>query len=146
MAYFNVEAEVVGLVSQAISDSSGASSNGVPVPTSLKPQDAARSLETLHALFNTADAPNNDYDERPHKRRKIDAKTNNDNQPAHFPEDRSVVLAKISINLVGPHIECCTTRSQTDESLEARCGSGLTASAVIIEDWKVCHSLPGKLL
>jgi hypothetical protein len=120
MACFNVEAEVVALVSQAISDSSGAGSKGASAPAPPQPQDAAGSLETLHALFTTADAPNNKHDERPPKRRKVDGKGDNDDHPAYLPEARSVALAKVSINLVGSQMECCISRPQTDQFSEPR--------------------------
>ena len=121
MAYFNVEAEVVALVSQVISDSSGVGSKSVPASAPPQTQDAAT---TLHALFDTANAPNDEHgedDERPQKRRKIDPKNTNYDHPAYLPEARSVPLAKVSINLVGPHFECCCcSRPQSDEFSDPR--------------------------
>jgi hypothetical protein len=146
MACFNVEADVVALVSQAISDPSGAGSKSASLPEPPRPQDAAA---TLRALFTNANAPNDQHgedDDRPQKRRKIDAKNDNSDHPAYLPEIRSVPLAKVSINLVGPHFECCCfSRSQTDEFLEPRPQCSLhTARNISIEDRKACHLPPGE--
>ncbi|KAF1929667.1 ATP-dependent DNA helicase [Didymella exigua CBS 183.55] len=99
MACFNVEAEVVALVSQVISDHSGVSSRGAADPTTPNSQDNVQSLETLHALLTTEDSPQNECNERPQKRRRIDARVKNEDHPAYFPVDRSVTLAEVSINL-----------------------------------------------
>jgi hypothetical protein len=101
MVCLNLEAEVIALGSHAASDIPGAGSKDA-IPSALpKSQDIIQSLGALHALF--AGAPN-DLQERPRKRRRIDINTDSDGQPAYLPEDRSVVLAKVSINLVMIHI------------------------------------------
>lgn len=103
MACFNVDAEVLALRSQAINEVPGANPKGTSFPTPPKSQDAIQSLETLHALFAAVGTPRHG-EERLQKRRKIEAKSDYDTQPAHVQEDRSVVLAKVSINLVRLHI------------------------------------------
>jgi len=148
MACFNVKADVVALVSQAISDPSGAGLKGTSASEPPQRQDAAA---TLHALFTTAIVPNNKHGEdhqRPQKRRKIDAKNPNHDHPAYLPEARSVPLAKVSINLVVPHFACiCIGRSQTDEFLESRPQRSLrTARTISVEDWKACHLSSGEFL
>lgn len=103
MACLNVEAEVVALVLQAISGPSGAGSKRASVPEPPRPQDASA---TLHALFVNAyvpDVEHGEHDERPQKRRKIGAHYGNYDHPVYLPEARSVSLAKVTINLVGPH-------------------------------------------
>lgn len=146
MACFNVEADVVALVSQAISDLSGAGSKAASIPELPQPQDAAA---TLHALFDTANAPDDEHsedDERPQKRRKVDVRNDNYDHPVYLPEARSVPLAKVSINLVGSHFECCCcSRSQTDGLSEPRPQCSLrTTRTVSIEDWKACHLPSGQ--
>lgn len=101
MVCLNIEAEVIALGSHAASDIPGAGSKDA-IPLALpKSQDIIQSLGALRALF--AGAPN-DLQERPRKRRRIDINTDFGGQPAYLPEDRSVVLAKVSINLVMTHI------------------------------------------
>ena len=103
MVCLNVDAEVLAFRSQAISDLLEGYSKDASLAATPKPQDAVQNLETIHALFAAAHGPYH-CDERPQKRRKINANSDYDTQPAYFQEDRSVVLAKVSINLVGPHI------------------------------------------
>ena len=101
MVCLSIEADVIALGSHAATDIPGASSKDA-IPSALpKSQDIIQSLGALHALF--ADAPN-DLQERPRKRRRTDTKIDSDSQPAYLPEDKSVLLAKVSINLVMIHI------------------------------------------
>lgn len=104
MVCLTFEADVIALGSQVSSDTSGAASKDSAIPAPSKSQDVDQSLGTLHALFATADAASNDAEERPRKKRKVDVNANISNQPLYLPEEQSVVLAKLSINLVISHI------------------------------------------
>lgn len=97
----NVEATIVALVSQVVGGKSGSSTRGAPVVATPQRKDTADSLQTLHSLFTTGDAPDSEHDERPQKRRKIDARNGDKNHLAYLPEAQSVVLARVSIDLVG---------------------------------------------
>ncbi|KAF2630828.1 hypothetical protein BU25DRAFT_334389 [Macroventuria anomochaeta] len=98
MACLNVDAEVLAFRSQAISELPGGNPKDASLAVPPKPQDVVQSIVTLHALFAAAHSPYH-CEERPQKRRKIDPNNHYDTQPAYFQEDRSVVLAKVSINL-----------------------------------------------
>ncbi|KAF9692439.1 hypothetical protein EKO04_009360 [Ascochyta lentis] len=96
MACFQVDAEVLAIRSRALSDSPGASSCSASLSTPPEPQYAVQSLETLDVLF--AATPNHG-EERPQKRRKIETGRLSETHPAYLAESRSVILAKVSINL-----------------------------------------------
>ncbi|KAF2993322.1 hypothetical protein E8E13_001396 [Curvularia kusanoi] len=99
MVSFNLEAEVVTLKSHIASDNLGSRPRSASPPAQPGSQDVINSLGTLHAILTTADdVPDEDQD-RPRKRRKIDTKDLSTGQPAYLPEDRSVVLARVSILL-----------------------------------------------
>lgn len=142
MVCLNLEADVIALGSHAASDIPGAGSKDA-IPSALpKSQDTIQSLEALHALF--ADTPN-DLQERPRKRRRIDTKTDSDSQPAYLPEDRSVVLAKVTINLVTIYIrhhifsfDLTAIESRTDTIPAA-------ISATCIADRKCSRFMSGQL-
>ena len=75
-----------------------------PVPrnrskTSLAPQDASSSLRSIHSLFAVPDA-HDGGDERAQKRRKVENGDAVAVQQADFDEDKSIVLAKVSLDLV----------------------------------------------
>lgn len=138
MACFDVEGDVVALASRAISGPSGAGSK-VSEPPQL--HDAAATLRTLFTTAHALNDQHGEHDDRPQKRRKIDAKVTTYDHHAYLPEARSVPLAKVSIHLVGPHFECCCiSRSQTDDFLDTRPHCILqTARANRHEDGNACH-------
>lgn len=100
MACFRADAEVLAFRSYAISDLAGTNPNGASFSTPPVPQDAFQSLETVHALFAAADTSIHN-EERPQKKRKIDANNRYAMLPSHSQVDQSVVLAKIFIDMVG---------------------------------------------
>jgi hypothetical protein len=96
MACFKADAEVLAFRLYAISDFAGAISYGASFPTPPVPQDA------VHALFAAADTSVHN-EERPQKRRKFDANSHYATLPSHSQVDQSVVLAKVSVDMVGLH-------------------------------------------
>lgn len=102
MACFKADAEVLAFRLYAISDFAGAISYGASFPTPPIPQDAFQSIETVHALFAAADTSVHN-EERPQKRRKFDANSHYATLPSHSQVDQSVVLAKVSVDMVGLH-------------------------------------------
>lgn len=99
MACFQVDADVLAFRSQTISDLTGRNTPGASSSTHPVPQDASKSLEAVHALFAAADASSHN-EERPQKRRKIDADSRYASLSTSSHVDHSAVLAKVSIDLV----------------------------------------------
>lgn len=117
MACFQIDAELLACRLHRLCDFPAGNSRGALLPAPPEPQDAAQILETLHAVFAAAAAPEHD-EERPQKRRKKGADNSVDIDSMSFQKNRSVVLAKVSINLVvvlRPH----NTVRQTDEPSES---------------------------
>ncbi len=103
MAYFNVEADVLAFRSDTVGDISRATQKNTLLPTLPEPQVASENLANLHAFFATAGVAA-DYEERPRKKLKIDTDIQYDLKSAQGQKDGSVVLAKVSLDLVGVYI------------------------------------------
>lgn len=100
MTCLRIDAEALAIRLHSLNTVTGASSRTASLSALPIPQDADPNLETLHALFATTDTC--DYDEeRPQKRYKIDPSSATSKNPAYLQDNQSVVLAKVSINLVG---------------------------------------------
>ena len=70
---------------------------------SLAAQDASSNLRAVHSLFAAPNAPVEE--ERAQKRRKLDNGNVASIQQAGFDENRSIVLGKISLDLVSLHLK-----------------------------------------
>ncbi|KAJ4335487.1 hypothetical protein N0V95_008896, partial [Ascochyta clinopodiicola] len=109
MACLQVDAEVLALGSHAANDPPGASSGDASLSTPPKTQDVVHNLETLDDLFAVTAATSCHGEERPQKRRKLEGDRLIEAQPVHFADNRSVVLAKVSI-ILNPAPSLATTR------------------------------------
>lgn len=100
MVSFQVDAKVLVVKSHTVSKLPGTSSRNASLPAPPSPQDAVQSLDILHALFAAADTPSYS-EERQKKRRKIETDRSACTHPVYFEDARSVILARVSIKLVG---------------------------------------------
>ena len=100
MSHFNfdLEAEALSVDLRSVSDASGIGLNGVrpSVEQELEHGGVRQGADALLAATDTQ----SDVEQRPHKKRKVDGSDFSDSQVAYLPDDRSVVLLRIRLNLV----------------------------------------------
>lgn len=117
MACFQIDAELLACRLHGHYDLPAGSSRGALLAAPPEPQDAVHILETLHAIFAAAGAQEHS-EERPQKRRKKGADDSINIHSASFQNNQSVVLAKVSINLV-VGLRLNNTVRQTDGAPES---------------------------
>lgn len=143
MACNHVEAEVLVFRTQVISDNSRANTKGASLPPPLDSQDAPVNLDSLRALCTAVDTSSGP-DAPPQKRRKTETDSDDVLQSARDLKDRSVVLSKVSINLVRHRL---TGSNHSNKPLELRsdCNYG-TVSCISTDTRKIHCSLPRAVL